>query len=140
MEKNETAKIKTGKIETAKSEGAVHDGTPAKKRSRHFKAGINFWVDVLAFLTFIICAVSGWALMAIRPIDYVDETGLPNSDVLWGISHFEWLHLHNIIGWIFVALVVAHLVMHWRWVIRACSGTSSSGRACKSKQKLQTEI
>lgn len=109
------------------------------KRSRHFKAGVNFWVDVLAFLTFVICAVSGWALMAIHPIDYSVEMGLLNSDMLWGISRFEWLHIHNIIGWIFVALVVAHLAMHWRWVIRACSGASSSGRAYKGKQGLQIE-
>ncbi len=134
MEENETTKI-----ETIKGEGVAHDSAPLKKRSKHFKAGINFWVDIFAFLTFVICAVSGWALMAIHPIEYVDGMGLLNSDVLWGISRFEWLHLHNIIGWIFVALVVVHLVMHWRWIVRACSGTSSSGRACKSKQGIQME-
>lgn len=134
MEENETAKI-----ETRKGEGVVHDSASAKKRSWRFKAGLNFWVDIFAFLTFVICAVSGWALMAIHPIDYTDEMELLNSDMLWGISRFEWLHLHNIIGWIFVALVVVHLAMHWRWVVRACSGTLSSGRACKSKQGLQME-
>lgn len=133
-------KTGTAKIETAKSEGAACGGAPAKRRPRHFKAGVNFWVDVLAFLTFVICAVSGWALMAIHPIDYTDEMELLNSDMLWGVSRFEWLHLHNIIGWIFVALVAVHLVLHWRWVVRACSSTSSTGRACASKRKMQTEI
>ncbi len=133
-------KIETARIETVKREGIAHDGSPAKKRSQLGKAGINFWIDILAFLTFLICTVSGWALMAIRPGEHGAQTGLLSSEVLWGISRFEWMNLHNLIGWIFVALVAVHLVMHWRWVVRACSSTSSSGLACKSKQKLQTEI
>jgi hypothetical protein len=128
------------KIETAMSEGAACDGAPAKKRSQCFKAGVRFWIDVLAFLTFAICAVSGWVLMAIRPSEHGAQTGLLNTEVLWGIPRYEWMNLHNLIGWIFVALVAVHLASHWRWVVRACSSTSSTGQECKSTQKLQTEL
>ena len=86
-----------------------------------FKAGVNCWVDVLAFLTFVICAVSGRALMALRSSKHGMQTGLLNSEMMWRIPHYEWMNLHNLIGWIFVALVSIHLIMHLRWVVRACS-------------------
>ncbi len=100
-----------------------------ENRSPLCKAGINFWIDALAFLTLLITAVSGMALMRISNGEYDIEVSLLNEQIIWGLSHFEWLHLHNIIGWIFVILMVVHMVMHRRWVAKMCSGLSRSGQA-----------
>ncbi len=93
------------------------------------KAGINFWIDALAFLTLLITAVSGMALMRISHGEHDAEVNLLNEQIIWGLSHFEWLHIHNIIGWIFVIIAVVHMVMHRRWVARMCSGLSRSKQA-----------
>ncbi len=105
MEKNEDVKM----------EGAEFGGAPARRRSRLGKAGMIFWSDVLAFLTFLISTISGLALMR-SPGDHGAEMGLPNGDLLWGLSRFEWQNLHTHISIICVVLIAVHLVMHWRWV------------------------
>ena len=63
--------------------------------TRITQTGINFWIDALAFLSFTICAISGYALM--------------KGDHMWG-------HLHNLAGWILVALVIVHLITHRSWI------------------------
>jgi len=90
-------------------------GNRARKRSAIRKASINFWIDALAFLTFMITAVSGMALMRIHPMDSGELSRL-NGELIWGLPYSEWIHLHNLIGWIFVALVAIHLTMHWHWI------------------------
>jgi hypothetical protein len=99
-----------------------------KKRLRISRAGINFWIDALAFLAFVICTVSGWTLMDVSPGENGAETGLMSAEILWGLTRFEWEHLHNHSGWIFVALVIMHLIIHWRWVSRTISGSIRPGR------------
>jgi hypothetical protein len=61
---------------TSEKDGTVLDGNLAGKSSALRKAGINFWIDALAFLTFSITTVSGMALMRIRPDGYDTQTGL----------------------------------------------------------------
>jgi len=106
---------KNSPVASAK-EDAVLDGNHAGKRSVPRKASTNFRIDALAFLTLLITTVSGMALMRIHPGEHNTQIGLLNERTIWGLSIFEWQHLHNIIGWLFVALVVIHLVMHRRWI------------------------
>ena len=87
-----------------------------KKKSRISRAGTNFWIDALASLAFVICTVSGWMLMDDRSGETGVQTGLMSTDVFWGLTRFEWEHLHNHSGWILVALVIVHFITHRSWI------------------------
>ncbi len=102
-------------ITPANNDVAPDDNRLMKSPASH-KAGTNFRIDILAFLTFLITSVSGMALMRVHPGERSAQVGLLDEQIIWGLSIFEWQHLHTIIGWIFVALVAIHLITHRRWV------------------------
>lgn len=100
-------------------------------KTRISRTRINFWIDALAFLSFVICAISGFAIMGgehIRPSENGTETELMNADLLWGIAHPVWAHLHNLTGWILVVLVMVHLITHRRWISIMISKSIRPGR------------
>jgi hypothetical protein len=102
-----------------------------EKGSRISRAGMNFWIDVIAFLIFVICAISGYAIMEgehIRPSENSAETELINANAFWGIGLFIWAHLHNFTGWMLVALVIVHLITHRRWISMMISRSIRPGR------------
>lgn len=115
---------------------AVQKCAPAKNKFRPGKARINFWIDAVAFLIFLICTISGAALMRMQRDGYNAEAGFLNEELFWGLPSYEWGNLHNLTGWISVALVLIHIIMHWRWIIKMGFGALHSGRADGKKQKL----
>jgi len=83
------------------------------------RARINFLIDTLAFLSFAVCAISGYAIMGgehVPPGENGTETELMNADIFWGIALREWAHIHLLTGWILVALVLMHMITHRRWI------------------------
>ncbi len=38
-----------------------------------------------------------------------------------GMTRHEWGDIHTWLGYAFIVLVLAHLVVHWRWLWRAAS-------------------
>lgn len=101
----------------------VQNSSPVKNRSVPGKAYINFWIDVIAFLAYFICTVSGAALMRIQHGAFHSTgntgVGLLNDELFWGLPGYEWAHLHNLTGWILVVLIIVHIAMHWRRTFRA---------------------
>lgn len=72
-------------------------------RARISRIGINFWIDALAFISFVICTITGYAMM--------------EGEHMWG-------KLHNLAGWILVALVILHLISHRSWIATMISKSS----------------
>jgi hypothetical protein len=62
---------------------------------RNSRFGMNFWIDALAFISFVVCTITGYAMM--------------EGEHMWG-------HLHNLAGWILVALILVHMVIHRSWI------------------------
>jgi hypothetical protein len=105
----------------AHSAGAAR-GAPARRRSLT-RSAANFWVDVLAFLTFLASTVSG--LVLLQSPDAARYGAEPlGSELLLGLTRFEWEHLHNHISIIFVLLVLVHMALHRRWIARSFAGSS----------------
>lgn len=71
------------RIENDGMDGSVLKGSPVNGRSRRGRVGINFFVDALAFLALVVCALSGWVLMAIRHGESSAETGSRDLKVFW---------------------------------------------------------
>lgn len=74
---------------------------------------LNYIVDAISFITFLIVAISGVAIYFFMP-QGVRQGG---QQELLGITKNTWSEIHNILGLIFVILAIIHLILHWQWII-----------------------
>ncbi|MCB8976763.1 MAG: DUF4405 domain-containing protein [Ardenticatenaceae bacterium] len=70
------------------------------------KTQMNYWVDLLIAFAFIFSATSG--IIFLFPIS--------GSTVL-GISYSVWDQVHTWGSLLMVTGVLAHLVLHWKWIV-----------------------
>jgi len=85
------------------------------------RANINFLVDAVAFVAFVLLAATGVLLR------YVLPPGSGHFSTLWGMDRHEWGQVHF---WIAVALMASlglHLFLHWRWIVTMVTGRSRRG-------------
>ncbi len=75
------------------------------------KAKLNYWADVIIGVSFVLSAVSG--LIFLLP---VGSTSALSSGVL-GISYSAWDSLHTWSSLTMIGGVLAHLVLHWKWIV-----------------------
>ena len=76
------------------------------------KAKLNYWIDFLAFISFLIVGFSGIVKYYFLPM------GKGSFDsAFWGISKHAWTVWHDISGIIFVGLIIIHIVLHWAWIV-----------------------
>ena len=83
------------------------------------RISINALVDIACLITFIPSLVSGLVLYFVLP-----SGGGPGSGwtTYLGIARNQWVAMHNNSSLIFAALLIIHLVLHWRFFrnIRKC--------------------
>lgn len=85
------------------------------------KANLNFVIDVVAFVAFVLLTATG---VLVR---YVLPPGSGHFSTLWGMDRHAWGQLHF---WVAVILMVAlgfHLFTHWRWIICMLKGHPHEG-------------
>jgi hypothetical protein len=70
------------------------------------KAKLNYWIDVSIAITFVLSAISG--LVFLLPVGF--ESGI------LGISYSLWNQLHTWSSVGMIAGVLAHLMLHWKWI------------------------
>ena len=68
-------------------------------------------VDVLLFVDFLILAISGFVLDIFLPA--YQKSG---QKAFLGIMRVDWLNIHNKTAWIFLILVILHLILSWGWI------------------------
>ncbi len=74
---------------------------------------VNYWIDVVLGISFIIAGTSGIIM-------YFVPWG---SDALvLGISRSVWPTIHEWSSFVMVASVLAHLVLHWGWLVAMTKG------------------
>ncbi len=82
------------------------------------EAKINYWVDIIIGIAFVMAAVSGLVLFfAGHSGGY---QGGRNPQYLKPILFFDrstWKELHNWGGILMVLGVLGHLVLHWNWMV-----------------------
>jgi len=74
---------------------------------------LNYFVDVLMALAFIITSISGLILFFFLP----EGLGRGNSTDFLGLVRHDWGLIHNWSGIVMVVLVLIHLVLHWKWIV-----------------------
>jgi len=74
-------------------------------------AKINALIDILLFILFIPTAVSSFILYF-----YLPSGGGKVASEIWGLTRHNWTEIHYYIGFAFIALMVIHLLFHWKWI------------------------
>ena len=71
------------------------------------KTKFNYWVDMVIAVGFLGCGISGLVLY------FGDSAG---SSAL-GLTFRTWNDLHTWTGFVMIAGVAVHLVLHWSWLV-----------------------
>ena len=77
------------------------------------KNKLNYTIDFLLSVSFIVLAVSGLAIFFFLPSG-VRQGGFQE---FLGIEKNVWTDVHNWSGIIFILLVLLHFILHWQWVV-----------------------
>ena len=76
------------------------------------KNKLNFWLDIIIFIAFVVTAITGLLLWLALP------SGQGNGPlVLGGLTRSEWIDLHVWAGLAMLGGTILHLVLHWRWIV-----------------------
>ena len=77
------------------------------------KALVNYWVDMVTGVAFLLCAVTG--IVRLFPAETVSISS-GGQAVIFGIGVAAWQTIHDWSGAIMAAGVGAHTVLHLRWL------------------------
>ena len=87
------------------------------------RTSLNFIVDLAAFLNLLGLIFTGFVMEYILPPgtggrgrilhgggggEYIKE--------LWSMTRHEWGDIHFYLAVVFIALMIAHIVLHWTWI------------------------
>lgn len=77
------------------------------------KMKTNYIIDFLAFVSFVITAVSGLAIKFFMP------SGVRQGrfQEFLGIQKGVWSQIHDWSGIILIVFVIIHLILHWDWIV-----------------------
>ncbi|MCB9422122.1 MAG: DUF4405 domain-containing protein [Ardenticatenaceae bacterium] len=78
------------------------------------KTKLNYWIDVVIGIAFVLSAVSG--IVFLFPI-----TGTTAA----GVTYQAWNQIHTWGSLLMVAGVLAHFVLHWKWLVHMTRKTFS---------------
>jgi len=78
------------------------------------KNKLNYIIDFLLSVSFIVLAVSGLVIFFFLPSG-VRQGGFQE---FFGIEKNVWTNVHNWSGIIFILLILLHFILHWQWVVR----------------------
>lgn len=76
---------------------------------------LNFWIDFLAFIAFLLVAKTGLIIFFFLP----EGVRQGRYQEFFGITKSTYSTIHDWAGIVMIVLVVIHLILHWRWI--ACS-------------------
>ena len=82
---------------------------------------LNFIIDVVAFVGFVVLTTTGVLMRYILP------PGSGNYSTIWNLDRHEWGSIHFWISAIFFSILVLHLVLHWRWIVSVATGRPREG-------------
>ncbi len=80
------------------------------------RSNLNFIVDVIAFMGFVMLTASGILMRYILP------PGSGHYSTIWGFDRHEWGGVHFWVSVVFFSILTFHLLLHWRWIINIVTG------------------
>lgn len=77
------------------------------------KSKINYSVDILMLVFFIINSITGLIIFFFLP----SAVKKGSYQEVLGIIKQKWVDLHNWSGIILLLLIVIHIILHWNWIV-----------------------
>ena len=93
----------------------MHAGSHMKRTK------LNFIIDVVAFVGFVVMTTTGVLMRYILP------PGSGHYSTIWGLDRHEWGGIHFWISVVFFSVLALHLVLHWRWIASIVTGRPREG-------------
>jgi len=77
------------------------------------KAKINYSIDLLMIIFFVINSITGLIIFFFLP------SGVRKGSYqeFLGIIKQNWLDVHNWAGILLILMVAIHLILHWNWIV-----------------------
>ena len=84
------------------------------------KAGEQYISSIVLFILFAVDCFSGFVLWLILPRGTLDYYHMLSGygRTFWGLQRNVWLDIHVWVATLIVAIVIIHIVLNWRWVVR----------------------
>jgi len=87
------------------------------------RATLNFIVDLISFCNLLGLAFTGSIMKWILPpgsaghgYGFRGGRGAGEIKYLWSMTRHEWGAIHFYLAFLFVTLMVVHIVLHWTWI------------------------
>src|SRR5210317_1582444 len=77
---------------------------------------LNFIIDILAFIAFVLLTTTGILMRYILP------PGSGKHNLIWGMDRHEWGTIHFWISILFFSILALHLFTHWKWILSLIRG------------------
>lgn len=81
------------------------------------KSKINYWIDVVTGLAFILSVVSGIVLLFVPSGGFQGGRNSSYGREVLLLGHSTWSGLHTWSSIIMAAGVFGHLILHWNWIV-----------------------
>ena len=101
------------------------------------KAKINYWVDIMTGIAFVLSVLSGLILLFAGPGGGYQGGRNPQyqKSILF-VSRNIWKELHNWSSILMALGVLGHFVLHWNWIV--CMTRKLFGKSKLSRQTAET--
>ena len=87
---------------------------------------LNFIIDVIAFVGFVVMTTTGILMR------YTLPPGSGHYTTIWGLDRHEWGGIHFWIAVVFFSILALHLVLHWRWIVSVVTGKPHEGSGLRA--------
>ena len=84
---------------------------------------LNFIIDLASFIVLLGLAMTGYIIKFVLPPgtggrgrELTSGRGREEIEQLWSMTRHEWGDIHFYLAVGFVALMVAHIILHWSWI------------------------
>jgi cytochrome b subunit of formate dehydrogenase len=87
------------------------------RRRKPNKARINYYVDIIIGISFIVVALSGMILFFAGSGGYQGGRNPRYAQEVLGVSRLLWKDIHDWGGIAMLGGVLLHLILHWKWFV-----------------------
>jgi cytochrome b subunit of formate dehydrogenase len=88
-----------------------------KNNKKANRAKINYYVNLIIGISFILAAFSGLLLLFAGSGGYQGGRNPRFAEEILGASRLLWKDLHNWAGIAMIGGVFLHVVLHWKWMV-----------------------
>ncbi len=87
------------------------------------RSTLNFIVDLVSFIDLLGLVFTGFIMKYILPPgtgglgrQLRGGHGREHIEELWSMTRHEWGSIHFYLAFLFVILMVVHIILHWSWI------------------------